>query len=389
VEREDEIGTVGRAFNRMTAQLSDVVRSLEKRTDHLRAINEVGRRISSILELEELLPYVAQSLLDTFHYEVVRILLLNGAGTHGRLFTCGGEDCAETVGVYVVDLPDGRLLEMVARDGQPRLMGTTGAQPSQLAVPLRVADSVVGVMEISARPPHLLDDQDLFAAQTLADQLAIAMENSRLYRQAHELAAGRERQRLARDLHDAVSQTLFSASLLAEVLPRIYERDPEMGRQRLEELRQLTRGALAEMRTLLLELRPGALMEANLPDLLQQLAEAVTGRARIPVDLDTEGCGDLPADVRVALYRIAQEALNNVVKHAGASRARVALHCNELGIRLEVADDGVGFDPESSGAGQLGLGIMRERAEAVGAELEVESSPGRGCRVVLTWSPPT
>ena len=139
-----------------------------------------------------------------------------------------------------------------------------------------------------------MDEQDLFAAHTLADQLAIAIENSRLYEQANELAASHERQRLARDLHDAVSQTLFSVSLIAEVLPRIYARDPEQGKQRLEELRQLTRGALAEMRTLLLELRPAALAEANLPDLLKQLGEAVTGRARIPVEVSTdESCTSL------------------------------------------------------------------------------------------------
>ena len=201
-------------------------------------------------------------------------------------------------------------------------------QPSEIAVPIRVGEDLVGVLDITSRGSHPLDEQDLFAAQTLADQLAIAIENSRLYQQAHELAASRERQRLARDLHDAVSQTLFSVSLIAEVLPRIYERDPEQGRQRLEELRQLTRGALAEMRTLLLELRPAALAEANLPDLLKQLGEAVVGRARIPVEVETEeGCIVLPADVRVAFYRIAQEALNNVAKHSGASKARVSLTC--------------------------------------------------------------
>ena len=160
----------------------------------------------------------------------------------------------------------------------------------------------------------------MLAARTLADQLAIAIENSRLYEQASELAASHERQRLARDLHDAVSQTLFSVSLIAEVLPRIYARDPDQGAQRLEELRQLTRGALAEMRTLLLELRPAALAEANLPDLLKQLGEAVTGRARIPVEVVSEGSPELPSDVRLAFYRIAQEALNNVAKHSGASR---------------------------------------------------------------------
>ena len=190
-----------------------------------------------------------------------------------------------------------------------------------------------------------------------------------------------ERQRLARDLHDAVSQTLFSVSLIAEVLPRIYARDPAQGAQRLEELRQLTRGALAEMRTLLLELRPAALAEANLPDLLKQLGEAVTGRARIPVEVASEDTGALPADVRLAFYRIAQEALNNVAKHSGAAKAKLSLAPlpgQPGGARLTVEDDGAGFDPAGAGGGQLGLGIMRERAEAVEGRLLICSAPERG-----------
>jgi signal transduction histidine kinase len=186
-----------------------------------------------------------------------------------------------------------------------------------------------------------------------------------------------------------VSQTLFSASVIAEVLPRIYERDPEQGKQRLEELQQLTRGALAEMRTLLLELRPAALAEANLPDLLRQLGEAVAGRSRIPVDVQVDAAVDLPAEVGVALYRIAQEALNNVAKHSGAEHAHVTLR--ECGddefpvFELVVADDGCGFDPDVVRPGSLGLGIMTERAETIGARLEVGSVPGEGTRVRVVW----
>jgi signal transduction histidine kinase len=224
-------------------------------------------------------------------------------------------------------------------------------------------------------------------------QLSLAFDNmiERLQNTEGRLehVAEEERTRLARDLHDAVSQTLFSVSLIAEVLPRIYERDPEQGKARLEELRQLTRGALAEMRTLLLELRPASLAEANLPDLLKQLAEAVTGRARIPVELRIEGCGELPTEVRVAFYRISQEALNNVAKHSGATHAILSVSCHDERVRLTVEDDGSGFDSATAGAGQLGLGIMRERAEAVGAILQVDSKPGEGTTVVATWRPPT
>jgi signal transduction histidine kinase len=182
-----------------------------------------------------------------------------------------------------------------------------------------------------------------------------------------------------------VSQTLFSVSLIAEVLPRIYERNQEQGRQRLEELRQLTRGALAEMRTLLLELRPAALAEASLSDLLKQLGEAVTGRARIPVKVEAEdGEEPVPSEVRVALYRIAQEALNNVAKHSGATQATVSLTREGTGVRLVIEDDGAGFDPGLRG-GQLGLGIMHERAEAAGASLDIRSAPGQGTSISVFW----
>jgi signal transduction histidine kinase len=152
----------------------------------------------------------------------------------------------------------------VLQDGATTGSAAEGAPP-ELAVPLRVGGAVAGVLHITARRARPLDEHDVFTATTLADQLAIAVQNARLYQSARELAASKERQRLARDLHDAVSQTLFSVSLMAEVLPQIYERDREQGRQRLEELRQLTRGALAEMRMLLLELRPAALADTSLP----------------------------------------------------------------------------------------------------------------------------
>jgi signal transduction histidine kinase len=199
-----------------------------------------------------------------------------------------------------------------------------------------------------------------------------------------------ERGRLARDLHDAVTQTLFSASLIAEAVPASWELDQQEGRQLLSELQHLTRGALAEMRTLLLELRPAALIETSLSDLLHQLAEAASGRAGVPVSVAVSGDCRLPSDVHVALYRIAQEALNNVVKHARATQAEVSFRCAALagggnGADLDIWDDGRGFDPGRVGPDHLGLGIMRERAEAIGAHLQIETEAGNGTRVSLSW----
>jgi signal transduction histidine kinase len=259
---------------------------------------------------------------------------------------------------------------------------------SLLSAPIRVADQVFGLFLVGFAEPRLFDEAECRLLLALAGRAGLAIQNARLYEQAQQAAALQERQRLARELHDAVTQTLFSASLIAEVTPRLWERAPDEGRRRLEELRSLTRGALAEMRTLLLELRPGALLETPLSHLLRQLAEATASRAKLAIAVRADGEPKLPPEVQVALYRIAQEALNNTVKHAGATQATLSLEAGSGGgVRLHIVDDGRGFDAAAGAvpAGHLGLGIMRERAQAIGARLELTSQPGGGTRVAVHW----
>jgi PAS domain S-box-containing protein len=193
-----------------------------------------------------------------------------------------------------------------------------------------------------------------------------------------------ERTRLARDLHDAVTQTLFSSSLIAEVLPDLWEINPEEGEKRLEELRQLTRGALAEMRTLLIELRPDSLVKIPLPDLLRQLCESLIGRARLPIQFSPEGQSKIPPDVQIALYRITQEALNNIVKHAKATQVNVSLQMGST-VRLRIVDDGCGFNLASISPDHLGLKIMCERGESIGARCSIYSQPGEGTHISVIW----
>ena len=254
-----------------------------------------------------------------------------------------------------------------------------------MAVPLIVNDQAYGGLLFYYAQPQAFSDEQIQLALTFAEQAALAIENAQLRQQAAQSAVAAERSRLARDLHDAVTQTLFSASLIAEVLPRIWDRNPQEGQRRLAELRELTRGALAEMRTLLLELRPSALIEAQLGDLLRQLAESITGRARVPVSVEVTGEGQVPVDVKVALYRIAQEALNNVAKHAGASEATVHLHCTPDQAAMSVTDDGCGFDAAHTPPDHLGLGIMHERAGDIGATLNIDSKPESGTKIEICW----
>ncbi|HLO31765.1 MAG TPA: PAS domain S-box protein [Anaerolineales bacterium] len=206
-----------------------------------------------------------------------------------------------------------------------------------------------------------------------------------LAERAADEAVTADRTRLARDLHDAVTQTLFSASLIAEVLPDLWDMDVDEAKNSTEELRQLTRGALAEMRTLLLELRPAALTQTRLHDLIKQLCEAFIGRSRLPITLNIEGERQLPPEVQVAFYRIAQESLNNVFKYARATKVNVTLSLSASEVRFEVCDNGLGFDTSTAKPTSLGLRIMRERAEAIGADLYISSTPGSGTCVELRW----
>ncbi|HMB21389.1 MAG TPA: PAS domain S-box protein, partial [Anaerolineales bacterium] len=207
-----------------------------------------------------------------------------------------------------------------------------------------------------------------------------------LAEKAAEEAVAADRTRLARDLHDAVTQTLFSASLIAEVLPELWDMDIEEAKNSTEELRQLTRGALAEMRTLLLELRPATLTQTRLSDLIRQLCEAFIGRSRLPIALSIEGERDLPAEVKVAYYRIAQESLNNIFKYARATKVDVTLFLSASGACFRVCDNGIGFDMTAAKPTSLGMHIMRERAEAIGADFHISSTPGAGTCLEVIWN---
>lgn len=260
-----------------------------------------------------------------------------------------------------------------------------------LAVPIVCKDEIYGAIVLYYHQVREFSKDEIALLTTFGDQAALAIDNARLRAQTEEMAVAAERSRLARDLHDAVTQTLFSASLIAEVLPKIWERNQEEGRKRLQELKQLTRGALAEMRTLLLELRPATLIESGLKELLSQLTVAVTGRTRIPINLEIEGQPNLPADVKIAFYRITQEALNNIAKHSGASGVTISLESFEGDngktekIKLSVCDNGRGFDGRQVSPQSLGLGIMKERSEAIGAEFKMESCIGEGTKVTVQW----
>ena len=273
----------------------------------------------------------------------------------------------------------------VIRDGARKVISHP-PEPGIL-LPLISREKVLGTLTIMGFQNQPFSRQQISLFESIADQISVAIENAYLYEKAEESAVLSERNRLARELHDAVTQTLFSASLIADVLPKIWVKNQEEAGKRLEELRQLTRGALAEMRTLLLELRPSAIADASFSELLTQLRDAFTGKSRIPTDLIINGNEmALPIEPKVTLYRITQEALNNISKHANASQ--VFIHLNYLNdhLSLEILDNGQGFDLNAIPVNSLGIGIMVERAENVGAKIDIESEPDHGTHIKVVWN---
>jgi len=384
-------------------------REIERRRQELEALYRADAELHRHLRLDQVLQALVDIVVDILEADKSSLMVWDDR--RERLVVKVARGFRPESLAQMSFAPDTGTVGYVASTGEPIVVEDARTDPrvvkrativdvegihSFMQVPIKVGGGVFGVFSADYVRPRAFgeDEQRLFIA--LAQRAALAIDTAQLYEQSQELAVVQERNRLARDLHDAVTQTLFSAGLIAETLPTIWECDPREGRQLLKELRQLSRGALAEMRTLLLELRPAALVEASLNGLLRQLAEAATGRTGVPVTVTVQGQCELPSEVHVALYRIAQEALNNVVKHAGASQVVVSLHCTPPtppspsqgeGMRVElcISDNGCGFDPSTIPPDHLGLGIMGERAQAVGARLEIESQPGRGTRVTVVW----
>jgi PAS domain S-box-containing protein len=263
-----------------------------------------------------------------------------------------------------------------------------GGIQSAVALPFWGSRDVIGGLYVSFKSPRRLSLDDTNYLFVLAQICGQAIERAQVNQQAQENAAIEERQRLARELHDAVTQALYSSTMIAQAALRLLERDPERARQQFEQVVALNQAATADMRTLLLELRPEAIVRTALPELLNQLVQAVGGRKSMKGTFNLGGeLAELTADVHLTFYRIAQESLNNVVKHSQASAFDVSLTQRDNQLILEVKDNGQGFDLSQTSGG-LGLGSMRERAEAIGAALEMTSAPGQGTTMRVTWQLP-
>jgi PAS domain S-box-containing protein len=338
-----------------------------------RVLEVMGCQIGGIHLVSEAKDEMYLALWRNIPYEVVAEIqtMSVGSGVAGRIIA---QD-APLVVTAMADDPD-------AVPAARRLLGEQG----YVGAPMRAKGQVVGVLSVIGTGGRRFSAEEVALLASIADQIGVAVENARLFQRAEQLAVMEERQRLARELHDSVTQAVYSATLLTETARRA----ASAGNLRqvqgyLEELGAITEQALKEMRLLIYELRPPALEQEGLVGALQRRIDAVEGRAGMQARLRVEGEVKIEPSVEEALYRIGQEALNNALKHAAAQAITVHIQARDDWIEMTIADDGQGFDPgTASERGGMGLLTMRDRAEQVGGALTVLSSSGHGTAVKVT-----
>jgi signal transduction histidine kinase/ligand-binding sensor domain-containing protein len=400
---EQQVAERTRELSKRTAELERAEAETRQSRDELATQLVVSQQIVATLDLDPLLERILEQLERIERFDAAAIYKLEDDALVIRAFRSAV--VARKVQGIQVDLTRASSLRIVLTTRQPLILADRAADPEELAyfetllgdtcvvhawmgIPLIVKDWMIGVLSLFHHEVGCYGPRAQERVQLFANQAALAIENAQLYQAAQEAAALEERHRLAHDLHDAVTQSVFSASLIAGALQDTEKVSPATLRQGLEDLRQITRGALAEMRALLYELHPSGLAEKPLGQLLDSLCTAFTSRTRIAVALTMIGMDHLQPEVQEALYRIAQEALNNISKHAGANAARVALTCSAEEVVLVIADDGRGFEISDGSAASpgMGMGSMRERASRIGAVLRIDSRPGQGTTITVVWS---
>lgn len=297
-------------------------------------------------------------------------------------------------GILAAMLHEARPQRLADVRKDPRFEGWPSAHPDMsdfLGLPIRDGDEVLGALFLAnkrcAEPSggcgFTEDDEDLLAI--LAQHAAIALTNARLYERSRELTIAEERSRLAHELHDAVSQKLFSLRLTAQAAARLVDRDPARAKGELQQVAALAAEAADELRAAVVELRPAALDEDGLIATLRTHVQVLDRAHSARVTFDSLGVRALPAAQEEALLRVAQEALHNALRHSGAAQVEVTLAKRGQGAALRITDDGNGFDPTAvrSAGRHLGLVSMRDRAGGVGGRLDVESAPGKGTTIEM------
>jgi signal transduction histidine kinase len=363
---------------------------------------EVSQAVSSTLELQPLLGIILDQLKSVVDYSAAAIYLGADAEEYRLHEYRGPLPREDVVGLGVSPEATRLIHDAIARAGPIIIEDRADETPLMLApggsrkplppeavghgravlwLPIVTRGSIVGALGVVHPQPGYYTERHGQLAMGFAQQVGSALENARLYEQAQGKAVLEERQRLARELHDSVSQVLYSIALNAASAAALRTSDPERAAALGRDVHELARVGLAEMRALIFELRPESLEREGLVSALHKQADAVQARHGIAVRVSVAEEPEMPLAAKEALYRIAQEALQNVAKHARAQTVELTLEQIGSEVILRIRDDGRGFDADRSYPGHLGLHSMRERAAAVGGALHIQSSPGQGTSV--------
>jgi signal transduction histidine kinase len=371
---------------------------VERLSPTLKAVSDAVLAVAAEQSVDEVLQRLVDSARELAGARYAALGLPDGKGGFRRFLTSG---MSEKLIASLGPLPrqHGVLGAMLTTRSpyrtddihdHPRFRGWWPAghpdMRSFLGVPIVAPEGVIGAFYLTekiAGPDFTDEDEELI--ELLAAHAAIAITNARLYEQTKELSIVAERNRLALDLHDAVSQKLFGLVLSAEAAGTLLEREPAAARDQVAKLRALAQEALDELRTLVFELRPPDLERDGLGGALRKHVDLLQRVQPREIELVVDGVPPADPERDGEILRIAQEALQNALKHSRADHVTVRLAAADGRIRLEVEDDGVGFDPESTAARsrRLGLTSMEERAERIGAELEILSARDAGTTVRL------
>lgn len=389
------------AIRQLNAELEQRV---AERTRELATLLQVASNVASTLELKPLLHLILEQLRTVVAYsgaaiftliddQALRLLLYTGPIPQAEL-RYSWPLAYDQVNAQVIRhrqpliIPDTHADTPLARAYQVTAGPHLGYMHAWMGVPLIVKEQVIGMLGFDHDQPHYYTPHHAELALAFASHAAIAIENARLYEQARALASLEERQKLARELHDSVSQALYGISLGAQTARVLLDSDPSQVAKPLDYVVDLADAALTEMRALIFELRPKSLETEGLVAALTKQAEATHARHRLVVN--TRFCEEPPLSmpIKEALYRITQEALHNIVKHAHATQVDLQLACDPTHLQLEIKDNGQGFDASGTFPGHLGLRSMRERAEQVGGHFTLESAKGMGTRICVEISVP-
>ncbi|WP_345619807.1 GAF domain-containing sensor histidine kinase [Streptomyces ziwulingensis] len=366
----------------------------------LAAVSSALLAMSRHLEVRDVLKTIVASARDLLDAQYAALGVPDDHGGFAQFVVDGVSDAQWKAigplprqhGILAAMLRDARTERLADVREDPRFEGWPAAHPDLvdfLGLPIRDGDEVIGALFLANKNRDRRhggcgfteEDEELLGI--LAQHAAIALTNARLYERSRELTIAEERTRLAHELHDAVSQKLFSLRLTAQAAARLVDRDPTRAKGELQQVAALAAEAADELRAAVVELRPAALDEdglvATLRTQIQVLDRAHTAR----VTFTGHGVRALPAAQEEAVLRVAQEALHNALRHSGAGHVDVTLERRGTGAELRITDDGGGFDPGTvRRAGRhLGLVSMRDRAGGVGGTLTVESAPGKGTTI--------